>query len=323
MKDANSYRANQIGLLISAIFLIAVGCGIENSFFLTTLIFTLISAISAIGLTLLFGFTGLASLGQAAFWGIGAYTAALLADRAHVPPLVALAAGVVVAGILGWVISRPLLRLTGTYLAMASLAFGVVMYLAFSQFSALTGGLDPGFVLLTDFHIGGWNLSDTKSMYFVCSVATIVTLWVGTNILHSRFGRGLRALKTSEPATEGVAVPTVAYKTAVFAIAAGMAGLSGGLYAFFMRSFNSTAFGFPQSIELLVMVIIGSTRSLWGAVFGAFVVTVLPAMLENFNDYKLFIYGVATVVIMMFLPDGLFHGFTQALSRLLRRKVVS
>jgi branched-chain amino acid transport system permease protein len=316
------YRMNLIGLALTAVVLAGLGLGITNSFFLTTLIFMLISAISAIGLTLLFGFTGLASLGQAAFFGVGAYTASLLVERMHWPPLVAVALAIVVAAMAGWLIGRPLLRLSGNYLTMASLAFGVVMYIVFSQASSITGGLDPGFMLNSEFSIGAWKFGDTRAMYWVCSVFTLLALYAAINLVHSRFGRGLRALKTSEPASEGVGIPTVAYKTAVFAIAAGMAGLSGALYAFFMRSFNATAFGFPLSIELLIIVIIGSLRSVWGALFGALVVTLLPAALEHFNDYKLFIYGVIMVIIMLFLPDGLFHGVLEALSRLLRRKAV-
>ena len=315
-----NYRLNLVGLVIAALILAALGLTIENSFFVTTLIFALIAAIAAVGLTLLFGFAGLASLGQAAFFGLGAYTAAILVERLQWPSLLAVALAVALCGAAGWLISRPLLRLSGTYLTMASLAFGVVMYLAFSQLSKLTGGMDPGFMLNSEFSIGPWKLGDTQAMYWVCSAFTLATLYVGINLVHSRFGRGLRALKTSEPASEGVGIPTVAYKAAVFAVAAGMAGLAGSLYAFFMRSFNATAFGFPLSIELLIIVIIGSLRSVWGAIFGALIVTILPAALEHFNDYKLFIYGAIMVVIMLFLPDGLFHGVVEGVSRILRRR---
>lgn len=315
-----NYRSNLLGLAIAAVLLTGLGLGITNSFLLTTLIFALIATIAAIGLTLLFGFAGLASLGQAAFFGMGAYTAALLVERLQWPSLAAVAAAILVASLMGWLIGRPLLRLSGTHLTMASLAFGVIMYLVFGQMSKITGGMDPGFMLNTGFSLGPLQLDSTKGMYWVCSAFTLATLYVAINLVHSRFGRGLRALKTSEPASEGVGIPTVAYKAIVFTIAAGMAGLSGALYAFFMRSFNATAFGFPLSIELLIIVIIGSLRSVWGAIFGALIVTVLPAALEHFNDYKLFIYGAIMVVIMLFLPDGLFHGLVETASRLLRRK---
>lgn len=315
-----SYTNNLIGLASAAVMLALVGTFVSNAFYLTTLIFALIAAISAVGLTLLFGFTGLASLGQAAFFGLGAYSAALLVERLSWPPLVAVAAAVLLPSLVGWLIGRPLLRLSGTYLTMASLAFGVVMYLAFSQATTLTGGLDPGFMLNHPFALGGWKLDGTKDMYWVCAVAILVTLYLAINLIHSRFGRGLRALKSSEAAAEGVGVPTVNYKTAVFAIAAGMAGLSGAMYAFFMRSFNATAFGFPLSIELLIIVIVGSLRSVWGALFGAAIITILPAALEHFNDYKLFIYGVVMVLIMLFLPDGLFHGMVEGFTRIFGKR---
>lgn len=315
-----AYTNNLRGLASTAVLLTLVGLFVGNAFYLTTLIFALIAAISAVGLTLLFGFTGLASLGQAAFFGLGAYSAALLVERLAWPPLASLPVAVLLPAAAGWLIGRPLLRLSGTYLTMASLAFGVVMYLAFSQASALTGGLDPGFMLNHPFAVGPWKFDGTKDMFWVCSAAILVTLYLAINLVHSRFGRGLRALKSSEAAAEGAGIPTVNYKTAIFSIAAGMAGLSGAMYAFFMRSFNATAFGFPLSIELLIIVIVGSLRSVWGALFGAAVITILPAALEHFNDYKLFIYGVVMVLIMLFLPDGLFHGVVEGCTRLIRRK---
>ncbi|MEI5682612.1 branched-chain amino acid ABC transporter permease [Mesorhizobium sp. CCNWLW179-1] len=314
------YRANVIGIISTACVLLLFGLFVSNSFYVTTLVFALIAAIPAIGLTLLFGFAGLASLGQAAFVGIGAYSAALLTDRLGLPPILSVISAIIIATIAGWVVARPLLRLGGHYLTMVSLAFGVMMYLVFSQMSSITGGLDPGFLLTTPFGIGPWNLGNTFSMYWVCAIGTVVTLIVAINLEYSRVGRGLRALRSSEPAAEGVGIDTVAYKSMVFATAAGMAGFSGALYAFFMRSFNASAFSFQLSIELLIIVIIGSLRSIWGALFGALIVTLLPAVLEHFNDYKLFIYGAIMVLIMMFLPDGLFHGLLELRNVVRNRK---
>jgi branched-chain amino acid transport system permease protein len=219
------------------------------------------------------------------------------------------------ASLSAWAIGRPLLRLSGVYLTMASLAFGLIAYLAFSQMRRITGGLDPGFMLTHEFSIGSFRLGNTHSMYWVCSCFTIATLFFALNLVHSKFGRALRALKSSTPASEGVGIPTASYKSTVFAIAAGMTGLSGALYAFFMRSFNATAFNFGLSIELLVVVMIGSLRSVWGALFGAAFVTLLPTLLENLEDFKLFVYGAIIVAIMMFMPDGLFDGLLRLMVR--------
>jgi branched-chain amino acid transport system permease protein len=318
-----SYRQNLVGLVLTGCVMFLLGVTITNSFYLTTLIFSLISAIAGIGLTLVFGFAGLASLGQAAFLGIGAYVAAGLTEFFGLPPLLSLMAAIAVSAGMAWFVGRPLLRLSGVYLTMASLAFGLIAFLSFSQARRYTGGLDPGFMLSHGFSVGGMQLDGTKSMYWVCCLFTIVALFVAINLVHSRFGRALRALRSSEPASEGVGIPTVAYKSLVFAIGGGMAGLSGALYAFFMRSFNATAFNFTLSIELLVIVMVGSLRSIWGALFGAVFVTLLPAVLENLDDIKLFMYGIIIVAIMMFMPDGLFDGVFRASSRLLRRKVSS
>ncbi len=190
-----------------------LGVTVTNSFHLTTLIFSFISAIAGVGLTLVFGFAGLASLGQAAFLGIGAYVAAGLTEFFGLPPLLSLAAAIVVSAGVAWLVGRPLLRLSGVYLTMASLAFGLIAYLTFSQARRYTGGLDPGFMLSQGFSVGGLQLDGTRSMYWVCCLFTILALFVAINLVHSRFGRALRALRSSEPAAEGVGIPTVAYKS--------------------------------------------------------------------------------------------------------------
>lgn len=315
-----AYRTNLRGLAALVVVLALVGVLAPNAFYLTTLNLSMILAIAAIGLTLLFGYTGLASLGQAAFFGIGAYTVANLVERFSVPPVLALAGAPLVAAAASWLIARPLLRLSGNYLTMATLAFGSVMYILFSQLRVLTGGLDPGLSLAHGFRIGPLDLGSTAAMYWVCSICLVLSVWVAINVAHSAFGRACRALKSSVPAAEGVGVPTVAYKSAMFALAGAYAGLGGALYAFFLRAFNASSFSFNLSIELLIVCIVGSLRSVWGALFGALLLTVLPTVLEGFNDYKLFIYGAIMVVIMMFMPEGLFHGVVVLCRRMLDRK---
>lgn len=314
------YRTNMLGLLALAGVLFLTGLSTPSPLYLTTLIISMILAIAAIGLTLLFGYTGLASLGQAAFIGIGAYAVANLVERLAVPPLFALLCAPLISAGVAWLIARPLLSLSGNYLTMATLAFGSVMYILFSQVRFLTGGLDPGLSLSRGFRIGALELGSTAAMYWVCAICLVLAVWMAINLVHSPFGRACRALKSSVAASEGVGVPTAAYKAAMFAIAGAYAGFSGALYAFFFRAFNASSFGFHLSIELLIVCIIGSLRSVWGALFGALLLTVLPTFLEGFNDYKLFIYGLIMVVIMMFMPEGLFHGLVELLRKSLQKK---
>ena len=315
----NSYRRNLIGIAALASGLIVIGLTVGNSYHLTVITLSIIFGIAAIGLTLLMGYAGQISLGQSAFFGLGAYFAAGLTTKLGFEPILSIAAGMVAAAVLGWLIARPLLRLADLYFAMATLAFGIVMYILFGQLRGLTGGLDPG-ISTTPFRLLGWRLGDTRSMFWVCCVALVIVLFVSINLIHSRFGRALKALGTGEVAASGLGVPVAAYKTMVFAISAAITGLAGGLFAFFLRSFNASAFGFALSIELLIMVIVGSLHSVWGALFGAALVITLPNFLEGFEEYKLFVYGLAMVVIMVLMPDGLFHAAVEGARKLFGKR---
>jgi branched-chain amino acid transport system permease protein len=308
---SESYRRNMFGLALLIAAQVAIGLTVGNAYYLTVATLCMIFGIASVGLTIAMGYAGLISLGQSAFFGIGAYIAANLATRLNVEPVVALIIGSIGAAAVGWVIARPLLRLSGLYFAMASLAFGIVAYIFFAQLRGITGGLDPGFSCAA-FSVFGKSLGDTHSMFWVSSVALVLIMFGMINLIHSRFGRALKALGGSEVAAAGVGVSVVAYKTMALAVAAGVTGVAGGLFAFFLRSFNASAFGFNLSIELLVMVIVGSLRSIWGALLGAAFVTILPSFLEGFENYKLFIYGLAMVVIMMIMPDGLFQAAIDA-----------
>jgi branched-chain amino acid transport system permease protein len=317
-----AFESNRNGVLMLAGGLVLIGFAGLTPLYLTTLNLSIITAIAAIGLTLLFGYTGLASLGQAAFFGIGAYTVANLVERLGVPPLLALVAAPALSALVAWIISRPLLSLSGNYLTMATMAFGIVMYILFSQVRVLTGGLDPG-LSVRIFRVGSLEFNSTLAMFWLCAACLVLSVWAAINLVNSPYGRACRALKSSAAASEGVGIPTAAYKAAIFALAAAYAGLAGALYAFFVRAFNASSFNFSLSIELLIVCIVGSMRSIWGALFGALLLTVLPNLLEGFNDYKLFAYGVIMVAIMMFMPEGLFHGLVELVRRPWRAKAGS
>jgi branched-chain amino acid transport system permease protein len=301
-------------MLILGLILMSLGFTIDGTFYLTVLIFSAIHAIAAIGLCLLLGYAGQVSLGQAAFFGIGAYTTANIVQKLGLDPAIGIAASAFLSWLIGLLIARPLLRLEANYLAMATLAFGMVAYILFTQARYLTGGLDPGIVELPRFAPFGILLTTTKAMYWVCAAALLLTVLLSLNLINSRVGRALRALHSGEVAAAGLGVNVVHYKTMVFAFAAGMTGVAGALYAHFIRSFNAAAFGFGLSIELLMMVIVGSLSTIWGAVFGAAALTILPNLLEGFDEIKTFAYGAVMTIIILFMPNGLAEGiFTGAL----------
>jgi branched-chain amino acid transport system permease protein len=291
----------------------------SNSFYKSVLVFSMINAIAAVGLCLMLGFAGEISIGQAAFYGLGAYVTAYLANQFHVEPVLAIAIGSAVAMAIGWGISRPLSRLHEHYLAMATLAFGIIMYIVFANARPFTGGLDPG-TSVPKFVIFGIDLSSMDRYFWVVWVALGLASLIAGNVAATQVGRSLLAVKMSAPAAASVGIDVVRAKAFVFAIGALLTGLSGGLYAYFSRSFNASTFGIGYSIELLMMVVLGSLTRVSGAIVGAFIITILPVLFEHFEDYKTLVFGITMVLIMKFMPSGLVEGLFSLGGRLIRRK---
>jgi branched-chain amino acid transport system permease protein len=308
----------KLTLLLMVLFPVCVLLA-GNSFYKSVLVFSMINAVAAVGLCLMLGFAGEISIGQAAFYGLGAYVTAYLANQFHLEPILAIAVGSLVAMAIGWGISRPLSRLHEHYLAMATLAFGIIMYIVFANARPFTGGLDPG-TSVAKFAILGFDLSTMDRYFWVVWVALGLAALVAGNVAATQVGRSLLAVKMSAPAAASVGIDVVRAKAFVFALGALLTGLSGGLYAYFARSFNASTFGIGYSIELLMMVVLGSLTRVSGAIVGAFIITILPVAFEHFEDYKTLVFGVTMVLIMKFMPSGLVEGVFSLGGRLLRRK---
>lgn len=283
-------------------------------------LFTLYVVIT-VGLSLLMGFAGQISLGQAAFYALGAYTAALLAKHGT-PPVVALAAAPVGAAAVAALIGVPVLRLRGHYLAFATLAFQLIVLTVIAEARPVTGGdIGLGGIphLLPILNEGQDSELDLNQPLYFCYMgwlAAAAVIVLTRNLVHSRPGRGLRALATSEvaAASSGVSVP--ADKLKVFAVSAAYAGLAGGIYAFFLQFLSPGSFGILLSIQFLVMATVGGLGLVWGAVVGAAVITLLLQLLQTLASQpgmpktapavlSYAIYGVVLVLVMLFLPEGL------------------
>lgn len=274
-------------------------------------------AVTAIGLSLLMGYAGQASLGQAVFFAIGAYTAAVLSLHG-VPAVVALLAAPVLAAAVAAAVGVPILRLRGHYLAFATLAFQMIVLSVISNTAFLGGGL--GFTAIPSLGIGGAVLSSSRGYAWLVWAVTAVAMAATLNLIRSRPGRALRALATSEVAAESAGIAVVRYKLAVFALSAAYAGFAGGIYAFFIGYLSPDSFPVELSIEFVVMVVIFGLGSVWGAVLGAAGISVLvqvlnqvgtmpgmPEYMPTLLSYAA--YGVTLVLIMVFLPGGLLPAF--------------
>ncbi len=283
-----------------------------------------------VGLNLLMGYAGQASLGQAAFYGMGAFASAILTVRARVvglPPALAEAwwwpwAVMVLAalgvGVFALVVGLAILRLRGHYLAMATLGLGIIVYIVLRENLGmphlnLTGGFD-GIVGIPRLRVGTRELWPIQVYYFVVWAAALGAMALGLNVVHSPVGRALRALHVSELAAESVGVDVGWLKAKIFALSAALASVAGSLYAHFQAAVVPDTFGFVPSLELVVMSAVGGMRSIWGAPLGALVVLLLEQLLRTHvlglvpaitGELEPVVFGVMLVIIMMFWPAGL------------------
>src|SRR5262245_55218470 len=276
----------------------------------------LIGVILALGLQLLIGMAGLLSLGQGAFYGIGAYVSAVLALSFGVPFIFAfLAAGVVAA--ISSLLLVPIVKLPGSSLAVATLGFNIIMYLIMLNEDWATGG-SFGLLNVPLPRIFGFEFSTERDLYFLILVVAVLVYLALDRLIHSRFGRALKAISQDEDAARACGISIIRYKSKCFLVAAFTAGIAGSLYAHHARYLNPNDFTFNKSIEILIMVVVGGLGSLPGAVIGAIVIVLMPEFLRSSGELRLILFG-ALVVVLMGVSRGGIAGLAQMLLRLLPR----
>ncbi len=275
------------------------------------LILVCIYIILAVSLNLIVGFTGLLNLGHAAFFGIGAYTSALLV-LAGVPFFLAFAASFVVAGVAGLLIGIPCLRLRGDYLAIATLGFGEIIRTLMKQWQSLTRGPlgIPGIPKPELFLV-----FDTQLKYFVFAfVVAALVVWLVFLLLHSPFGRVLRAIREDELAAQAFGKNVVKYKLLALMLGAGFAGIAGSLYAHYITFIDPTSFTLVETILILSMIVLGGIGSLWGSIIGAIILVLLPEPLRFLSlpssmvaALRQMMYALLLIIFMLYKPAGLFQ----------------
>jgi branched-chain amino acid transport system permease protein len=236
---------------------------------------------------------GMLAMANAAFMGIGAYTAALLTMNAGAPFGLALLGGMAAPAAVAFVIGRPTLRLAGVYLAMATLAFGEVVRIAILNTESLTGGAL------------GLNGIPPLTQWWHVALAVGVALYVLGRLRRSKVGRAFEAIKEDDTAAGLMGIPVNAHKMLAFVLGAVLAGLAGALNAHLTFFIGPNEYGFDRGVEILTMTVLGGISSLWGPVVGAAIVTLLPELLRGLADYRLMVNGLILVVIVLFLPRGL------------------
>lgn len=297
-------KSDYIKLAVFFIIIVATPVFVNNNYYLSVLVFAGIYALVSMGLGMLMGYAGQISLGHAGFLAIGGYASAILTKNYGWHPTAALLAGIVFAIAAALIVGLPALRLRGHYLAMATLGFGEIIYVVCNAAINLTGG-PSGFSGVPYMAVPGFTFKTELSKYYLVWTIALLAVIVSYNIIHSRVGRALKSIHGDETAANAMGVNVSFYKIQVFVYSAVLASIAGSLYVHHMRFVSPTGFNLNKSILLLIMIMSGGMGSIWGAVIGAVIFTLLPQFLGIFDDYDILMYGIILLGMMMFLPKGL------------------
>lgn len=268
-----------------------------------------VNALAVVGMVILTGYAGQISLGHAGFAGIGGYACALAPVHLGLHPAVAVVLGAAVSGAMAYVVGRPILRLKGYYLAVASLGFGILVAMVLTNEVALTGG--PDGIPVADFGLRGWlsdqgvTIANGQFWYGFTALLLLFGAWPALNLAESATGRALRALHGSEVAAGTVGIDVASAKLTAFVLSAIYASVSGSMIALMNRMITPDIAGYMHSIELVTMAVLGGAGSVLGGIFGAVILTLLPQALTSFDRWEQMVLGLIMMGMMIFMRHGL------------------
>ena len=308
--ESATVRGRRFGIALALVVMMILPFVIP-SFYVSVTNYIGIYSLVCLGLVLLTGVGGLTSFGQAAFVGIGAYTSAYLTTVHGFDPWLTLPVGFVLTGLSAWLIGSLTLLLSGHYLSLATLAWGISIYYLFGNVEFLGG--HSGISNISGLEVFGLELTDNRFFFILIWVLVLVNVLFLLNLLDSRPGRAIRALKNGVVMAESCGVNTAWYKLAIFIYAALLASLAGWLYAHMQRFINPTPFGINMGIEFLFMVVVGGAGYVWGALFGALIITVskewlkdlLPLLFGQSGNYEVIVFGILILVVLYVARAGL------------------
>lgn len=295
-------KGNAIGLLFLGILILLFPQIIRDSYILTVGIFIGINAVLAIGLTILMGYAGQISLGQAGFYGIGAYVSAILSQKLGLPVPLTILLAMMVAALTAVLIAIPSLKLKGHYLAVATLGFGEIIHIILNEWGP---GGPSGFGDIPPFSIFGYTVNSTVGYFYLVGIVVLLVMIFSLNLLNSLTGKALRAIHDSELASATLGINITKLKIKVFLLSAIYAALAGALYAHYVTFLSPSGFSLFTSILVLMMVVIGGMTNLWGAIAGAVIITILPEILRGFKEIDILIYGLILTLCLLFVRKGL------------------
>ncbi|MBY5774785.1 ABC transporter permease [Rhizobium leguminosarum] len=305
-----------VGIAIAVIVPMVIPGAYISSLTIAAIIF-----LALIGLDLLMGYTGQVSLGQAGFMAIGGYAAGYLSINYGTEPVLGIAAGIVLSLLSALVLSVVTLRLRGLYLALATLAFGLLIDSCAIGFIDVTGG-PSGMVGIPSFSVGSLYFDTPMSMYFLVVAIDVVVLFALFGALRTSFGRALQSIRSDQMAASALGINIVRYKLAVFMISAALASVSGSLLAYSFNFLAPEMVGTARSLELVSMLVIGGEGTLVGPVFGSVLLTMLPTIFQPLAIYKTFFSGALLVLCFLYLPRGMYGVIATIMTRVSNEKPV-
>ncbi|MGG1674298.1 branched-chain amino acid ABC transporter permease [Neobacillus sp. NRS-1170] len=325
MIQTNKTVYRKLLLILGVIALFFLPLAVTNPYVMYVINLILIYTLLALGLDLIVGYTGQVSVGHGAFFGIGAYVAAILSKNLGFSFWVNLPLSIIITALIGFIIGFIGLKLIEEYLVMATLAFGTIIWLVFLNWTDLTGGpmgiagiAPPPPIKIGTFEFAFFQYED---YYPLLLLFVFLGILVTRLIIHSGFGRACTAIRDDELAAQSMGIPVFKTKVIMFTISAAFCGAAGALYAHFLRVVSPETFSFSMSVTILTMVMIGGQGSIAGAVIGASILTVSSEALRETPELRMIIYGFLIVVMIMFFPKGMM-GLFQLVKRRLQKRTI-
>ena len=300
-------------VVLLAVIVAVLPLVLPSVYYLRVAALVAIFAIAVVGLNLLMGFAGQVSLGHAGFFGIGAYAVAIGPTHLGIPSWAALIIGAAAAGMMAFLVGRPILRLRGHYLAVATLGLGLLIALVFTNESAWTGG--PDGMPVPRLEVFGFRVFGPRMWYWIASITLVIGAWIAANLIASPTGRALRAIHDSETAARVLGVDVARYKLIAFVISAVYAAIAGAYLALFDGLVTPITAGFLRSIEFVTMAVLGGLGSIFGSIVGAALLVLLPQVLTVLHEYEHIALGLIMMLVMIFLPSGIVPALTARLTR--------
>lgn len=278
---------------------------LKNPYYIRIFIFIGIYIILALSLNLINGYTGLLSIGHGAFYGIGAYSSALLTLKLGLPFLICLPLSGIIAGFFGYLIGKPTLRLRGLFFTLSTLGFNIIFVLIMINWESLTRG-PLGIAGIPAPKIGSFTFQNQEDYYYLILFLVFFTLFSTYRLVHSRFGNALLSIREDETAAESIGINTVYYKMTIFIISSFYAGIAGSFFAHYIRFISPENFTFWESFTLLAILALGGQGNLVGPLVGASIMIAIPECFRFLSDHRMILYGLILIFMMLFRREGIF-----------------